>query len=105
MVCLCVCVCLCRLCIILFGFCNLLPRFVRFHSVFILLYGMPLRHSSIIHIDFFFYIFAAHFPPPAGVAAAVNLSNIIRVVCALAASLLFHFNSHVSNGQNTKGKW
>jgi len=70
-------------CVLLFYFCNLLPRSVWIGSVFMLLFRLPLRHSSIIHIDFFFiFLLLIFFPLLLSIAslllqfAAVNLSKI-----------------------------
>lgn len=119
-VCLCVCV---RRCVLLFHLCNLLPRFVSFRFVWfgfvlvfvfmLLFFRLPsLRHSSIIHIDFFCFS-----PLPTPLSSALLMFLVFRcpkmflliflyIFCVLCYLLFVGFacDSHVNNWQNSTGK-
>lgn len=112
-VCLCVCV---RRCVLLFHLCNLLPRFVSFRFVWfgfvlvfvfmLLFFRLPsLRHSSIIHIDFFCFS-----PLPTPLSSALLMFLVFRcpkmflliflyIFCVLCYLLFVGFacDSHVNN--------
>lgn len=93
----CVCMCVVCRCVLLFHLCNLLPRFVSFRFVwfrfgfcfYAFIFRLPsLRHSSIIHIDFF--CFSPLPTPPAlfcSFSSCFSLSE--SVLCLFFCTLLF----------------